>query len=88
MSDVPTIELNTGADVPVVGLGTWNLEGEAEAAVLTAFDAGYRHIDTAKIYNTEKEIGRALKKTKIPRDEIFIAGDSCITVAENAPSKN
>jgi methylglyoxal/glyoxal reductase len=72
MSDIPTIELNTGAEVPVLGLGTWNLEGEAEAATLAALAAGYRHIDTAKIYNTEKEIGRALKKTDIPREEIFI----------------
>jgi diketogulonate reductase-like aldo/keto reductase len=69
---IPTIEINTGAEVPVVGLGTWEMEGEAEKATLDAFDAGYRHIDTAKIYVTEKEIGRALKKTEIPREELFI----------------
>src|SRR6185369_13572227 len=69
---IPTVELNTGVEVPIVGLGTWNLEGSAEAATLAALEAGYRHIDTAKIYGTEKEIGRALKKSDVPREEIFI----------------
>lgn len=72
MSNIPTIELNTGANVPMIGLGTWNLEGQAESAVQVALEAGYRHIDTAKMYNTEKEIGRALRKSTIPREEIFI----------------
>jgi diketogulonate reductase-like aldo/keto reductase len=72
MSEIPFIELNTGDEVPIIGLGTWNLEGEAEKAVLTAFEAGYRHIDTAKIYGTEKEIARAIHKSNLPREEIFI----------------
>jgi len=70
--EIPTIELNTGDEVPVIGLGTWNLEGQAEAAVLEALKTGYRHIDTAKIYGTEKEIGRSLKKTSVAREEIFV----------------
>jgi len=72
ITDIPTVELNTGVQVPIVGLGTWNLEGSAEAATLAALGAGYRHIDTAKIYGTEKEIGRALKKSDVPREDIFI----------------
>ncbi len=70
--EIPTIELNTGAEVPVIGLGTWDMEGEAEASVLEALQAGYRHLDTAKIYGTEKEIGRALRKSDVPREEIFV----------------
>jgi diketogulonate reductase-like aldo/keto reductase len=72
VAEIPTIELNTGVEVPAIGLGTWNMDGEAEIAVLKALELGYRHIDTAKIYDTEKAIGRALKKTNIPREEIFI----------------
>jgi len=66
------ILLNTGADLPIVGLGTWDLAGVAEKAVLDALALGYRHIDTAKIYDTEAEIGRAITKSEIPREDIFI----------------
>lgn len=67
-----TLELNTGASIPTVGLGTWDLAGRAEAPVRIALEAGYRHIDTATIYDTETEIGRAIKDSDVPREEIFI----------------
>jgi diketogulonate reductase-like aldo/keto reductase len=66
------IELNTGETIPIVGFGTWNLAGRAEQAVQWALAAGYRHIDTAKIYDTEAEIGRAVRKSGVPREELCI----------------
>ncbi|EGE83875.2 alcohol dehydrogenase (NADP+) [Blastomyces dermatitidis ATCC 18188] len=73
MAASPTkFKLNTSAYIPAIGLGTWQDEDAQEKAVLTALEAGYRHIDTAAIYGTEAAIGRALKKCGIPRDQIFI----------------
>ena len=67
------IELHNGIFMPVFGLGTWPLKGkEVYNAVLWALDIGYLLIDTASFYGNEKEIGDALKDTKVPRDEIFI----------------
>ncbi len=71
MKDIPTITLNKGAKIPVVGIGTWQMRN-VEHAVYTALEAGYRHIDTAKIYGNEKEIGQVLKKTPYARNEIFV----------------
>ncbi len=70
---VKTLELNTGAQVPVVGFGTWKLNGaDAERACSEAFDAGYRHIDTAKMYQNVAEVGRAIAKCALARKEIFV----------------
>ena len=55
-----------------VGFGTWQDAGAQEAAVTEALKAGYRHIDTARIYGTEPAVGAAIKKSGIPRSEIFI----------------
>ncbi len=67
------IRLNSGSKIPVLGLGTWELTGKnAEQSVLWALEAGYRHIDTASIYGNEKEVGSAIKKSKVPREEIFV----------------
>ena len=70
----PVMELNSGAKIPVLGLGFWKIPiGKiCEDAVLAALDAGYRHIDTASIYGNEGSIGKALKKASIPREDIFI----------------
>ncbi len=68
------ITLSNGYGIPCVGFGTWQTpDGEtAEQAVLTALECGYRHIDTAHVYRNEKSIGSALKKSGLPREELFI----------------
>lgn len=62
-----TLKLNTGAHIPVIGLGTWqSSENEGYNATLEALKAGYRHIDTAAIYKNEEEIGRAIRDSNSP----------------------
>lgn len=67
-------KLNSGYEIPAVGLGTYQIkkQEEVEEAVKSAWDAGYRHIDSAVVYKNEHLIGEALKKFKIPREEIFL----------------
>ncbi|CAI7566815.1 unnamed protein product [Penicillium glandicola] len=67
-----TFKLSTGAQIPAIGLGTWQDEVAQEAAVLVALQAGYRHIDTARCYGTEPAVGKAIKQSGIPRGEIFV----------------
>jgi diketogulonate reductase-like aldo/keto reductase len=71
---VPIITLNNGVQIPQVGLGVWqSQEGEeVETAVTVALEAGYRLIDTAAIYGNERGVGRAVKASGLPREEIFI----------------
>lgn len=67
------MKLNTGASIPAIGLGTWkSSEEDAYNAVLSALRAGYKHIDTAAIYRNEAAVGRALRDSGIPREEIFL----------------
>ncbi len=62
-----------GAPVPALGFGTWPLKGsECREAVVDALGLGYRHIDTARMYNNEWEVGQGLKDSGIPREEIFL----------------
>ena len=69
----PYTTLNNGIQMPLLGLGAWDMYGkEAEQAVLDALEIGYRLIDTATLYNNEKEIGDAVRKSGIPRSEIFV----------------
>jgi len=59
--------------MPVIGLGTWNLRrNECVQAVTTALKIGYRHIDTAQMYENESEIGEALVNVSVPREDIFL----------------
>ncbi|MDW7658567.1 MAG: aldo/keto reductase [Bacillota bacterium] len=69
-----TYRLNNGIDIPCVGFGTWQAENgdQAYKAVRAAIDAGYRHIDTAAAYGNEESIGKAVRDSGIPREEIFI----------------
>jgi 2,5-diketo-D-gluconate reductase A len=70
---VNTISLNDGTSIPQVGLGTYRLEDDnAYRVVSDAFVAGYRHIDTARIYQNEAGIGRAIRESGIPRDDLYI----------------
>lgn len=68
------IILNDGNFIPSVGFGVFLIpnDGSTYRAVRAALDAGYRHIDTAAAYFNEREVGRAVKDSGIPRDEIFI----------------
>ncbi|TVX97176.1 aldo/keto reductase [Cohnella terricola] len=69
-----TAELLNGVEMPRLGLGVWNAkEGpETENAVLTALKAGYRSIDTASMYGNEAAVGRAVRASGIPREQIFV----------------
>lgn len=71
---IPLITLNNGLSIPQVGLGVWQTkEGtEVERAVRAALDAGYRLIDTAAIYGNEVGVGKAIKASGVPREDIFI----------------
>ena len=69
----PTVALNDGNAIPQIGLGTWPLkDDEVAPVVVTAIEAGYRHIDTATMYGNEDEVGRALRDSGVPRDEVFV----------------
>ncbi|MFF0726076.1 aldo/keto reductase [Streptomyces sp. NPDC004134] len=73
MSNVPTITLNNGVAMPQLGFGVWQVpDAEAETAVRTALDAGYRSIDTAAIYGNEAGTGKALTGSGLPREELFV----------------
>lgn len=73
MSHSPILTLNDGVQIPQVGLGVWQLDdAQTEASCLAAFEAGYRHIDTAKMYDNEEAVGRAIKRASLPRDDLFI----------------
>lgn len=69
----PTITLTHGAELPVIGLGTWPLlGGDGTAAVRTALEAGYRLIDTAENYRNEEAVGQGLRDSGVPREEVFL----------------
>ena len=74
MTLTDTYTLSNGEKIPVVGFGTWQTPAGdvAEESVATALRAGYRHIDTAAIYGNEESVGKAIAKSGIPRNEIFI----------------
>lgn len=74
MTYVPTIALNDGNTIPQIGLGVWQAENGAQTqeAVEVAFKAGYRHIDTAAVYQNEESVGAAIAASNIPREELFI----------------
>jgi diketogulonate reductase-like aldo/keto reductase len=77
---VPMIELNNGKKIPQLGYGVYCISNEAtEKCVLEALKVGYRHIDTAHMYGNEKEVGSAIKKSGIPREEIFVTSKLWIT---------
>ncbi len=70
---VPTVTLATGVTMPQLGFGLWQVPAEeAERAVTTALEAGYRSLDTAALYGNEEGVGAAVAKSGLPRDELFI----------------
>ncbi len=73
MSKVPPITLNNGVEMPQLGFGVWQVpDAEAETAVAAALEAGYRSIDTAAIYGNEEGTGKAIARSDVPREDIFV----------------
>jgi diketogulonate reductase-like aldo/keto reductase len=69
---IPVVEAK-GAHIPLVGLGTWDLRGRTCARVVEqALRLGYRHIDTAEMYDNEREVGEGLRASGVPRNEVFV----------------
>ncbi|UXR81910.1 aldo/keto reductase [Staphylococcus sp. IVB6214] len=67
------LTLNTGAKIPLVGLGTWDLRDETCVSLVSeAIRLGYRLIDTAQMYDNEKEVGQGIAQTNVDRDDLFI----------------
>lgn len=69
-----TRTLADGAEMPLLGLGVWQVQDgdECEQAVRWALELGYRHIDTAQAYGNEESVGRALRDSGVPREEVFL----------------
>ncbi|MFC7341526.1 aldo/keto reductase [Saccharopolyspora griseoalba] len=73
MTQVPNITLNTGASIPQLGYGVFQVPAdEVVDPVRSALDAGYRSIDTAKVYGNEEGVGKAIAESGISREDLFI----------------
>ena len=69
----PTVTLNNGVEMPVLGFGVYQIPAEeTEQAVTDALAAGYRSLDTAAAYRNEEAVGRAIAASGVPRDELFV----------------
>jgi len=67
------VEIAPGVSMPLLGFGTWETRGKStETSVARALEVGYRHIDTARMYRNETEVGRALAASGIPREDVFV----------------
>src|ERR671921_1115498 len=70
---IPHVTLNNGVEMPILGFGVYQIPAEqTEQAVTDALAAGYRSLDTAAAYSNEEAVGRAIKNSGIPRDELFV----------------
>jgi len=70
---IPSVSLGGAVAMPLLGFGTWQIRGDAAyQAVRAALAAGYRHLDTATMYGNEAEVGRALRDSGVPRDDVFV----------------
>ena len=73
MKSQPTVTLNNGVEMPLLGLGVYDMyHQEAEQAVEWALETGYRLIDTASMYENELNIGNAIRRSSVSREEIFL----------------
>jgi 2,5-diketo-D-gluconate reductase A len=69
----PAVPLGRAGSMPLVGFGTWQMTGtRCREAVTHALKVGYRHIDTATMYRNEREVGRAIRDSGVPRQEVFV----------------
>lgn len=73
MTTIPTLVLNNGVEIPQLGYGVYQVPPhQTRDAVLTALDAGYRHVDTATLYGNEVGVGEAVRDSGLLRDEVFV----------------
>ena len=73
MTVIPDVTLNNGQQIPQLGFGVFLIEPkDTVAAVSTALEAGYRHIDTAEMYGNEQEVGEAIRQSGLDRGEIYV----------------
>ncbi len=71
--DQPAVVLDRAGPMPLLGLGTWQMTGaRCQAAVRYALEVGYRHLDTAAIYRNEREVGRGVRDSGVPRGQVFV----------------
>src|SRR6185436_2816499 len=71
--NVPLLKLNNGVELPAVGFGVFQTPpDETIAAVETALETGYRHIDTAAAYGNEREVGEGIRRSGLDRSEVFV----------------
>ncbi len=69
----PTLPLTDGSEIPAIGVGTWPLDdAEVREMCLTAFEIGYRLVDTAENYRNEEGVGRAVRESGLPRADVFV----------------
>ncbi len=68
------VKLNNGVEIPLLGLGVYQSEAgeETQSATRYALEAGYRHIDTARLYSNEEDVGKVIRESSIPRKDIFV----------------
>src|ERR1700735_770339 len=71
---IPSLHLSTGESIPQIGLGVWQSPKGAttQQAVRTALRLGYGHIDTARIYGNESDVGEGVRTSGVPRDQVFV----------------
>ena len=70
---VPDLIMNDGLAIPQIGFGVWQVpDDQVTAATLEALATGYRHVDTAAVYENERGVGEAIARSGLPRDEIFL----------------
>ena len=74
MTNVPTVKLNNGVEMPTLGFGVFQVPdlSQAEQAVTDALEVGYRLIDTAAAYQNEEAVGRAIKNSSVNREDVFV----------------
>ena len=72
--ETPTVTLSNGVEMPLLGFGVFQMAdlAECEQSVVDALQAGYRHVDTAASYGNEEAVGRAIKRSEVPRADIFV----------------
>jgi 2,5-diketo-D-gluconate reductase A len=88
MSDMPTVTLNNGVEMPILGFGVYQIRPEdTERAVTEALAAGYRLLDTAEAYQNEEAVGRAIARSGIARGELFVTTKLWIHSGEEAAKR-